>query len=89
MDWFDEALEELKADDWKQLDYEVFIDRVREVLTENDESIDEPEGIAAELLNGEILYKAEVSIDVVYAFAEKYGVSLDYLTGRSDRYDIN
>lgn len=69
----------------KSIDYDVIFDRVCSVLRENEE--DDLEGIADKIVN-ELVYKAEISVDCIFDFAERYGCSMDYLLGRSEVYSV-
>lgn len=69
----------------KSIDYDVIFDRVCSVLRENEE--DDLEGIADKIVN-ELVYKAEISVDRIFDFAERYGCSIDYLLGRSEVYSV-
>ena len=69
----------------KNLDYEIMIDRIFEVMEENEDK--EILGVA-QVLTDEIMKKGEIGADILYELAEYYGCSLDYLTGRSDTYSI-
>ena len=69
----------------KKLDYEIMIDRIFEVMDENRDWEITP---VVQVLTDELMKKSEIGIDILYEFAEYYGCSLDYLTGRSDTYSI-
>lgn len=67
---------------YKELDYEVLEDRIYSVLEENGDT--EDTGIAYHLL-GRLDISTQIDLDTVFDFAEQYGVSIDYLTGRTDK----
>lgn len=69
----------------KSINYETILDRAFTVLEENNE--DDLTGVA-DLLVNELTTKSEVSVDIIYDFAERYGCSIDYLLGRSDTYSV-
>ena len=68
---------------YKEIDYNVIEERIIEVLEENDEK--DIKGVA-EFLMHEIYHSVKIDIDIVFDFCERYGCSVDYLLGRTDKY---
>ena len=68
---------------YKEIDYTIIEDRVLAVLEENGEN--DITGIADALIY-QLGHSSEVSIDMLYDFAERYGCSVDYILGRTDKY---
>lgn len=64
---------------YKELDYKVLEDRIYSVLEENGDT-----GVEYHLLN-RLDFAAEFDLRAIFDFAERYGVSIDYLTGRTDK----
>lgn len=67
---------------YKELDYKVLEDRIYSVLEENGETADE--GIAYYLVD-RLETSTQIDLESIFDFAERYGVSIDYLTGRTDK----
>ena len=67
---------------YKELDYKTLRDRVFSVIEENGETANE--GIAYYLVD-RLEFATVIDLDIIFDFAERYGVSIDYLTGRTDK----
>lgn len=68
-----------------RLNYDVFESRVKEVLKENGELPEKPSGVAKDLLY-QITHYPQVKVGTLLDFASRYGVSIDWLFGRTDKY---
>ncbi len=68
---------------YKSFDAEVLRQRVKSVLAENGD-VELKAGIGFILIK-HIEVTASISLDLVFDFAERYGVSIDYLVGRTDK----
>ena len=70
-----------------EIDYIKMLNRIDDIVTENDDKYSNESDIANELINA-ICYQTITDLSVVYDFCEYYGCSLDYLVGRSDVYSV-
>lgn len=70
-----------------EIDYIKMLNRIDDIVTENDGEYSNESDIANELINA-ICYQTIMDFGVVYDFCEYYGCSLDYLVGRSDVYGV-
>lgn len=68
---------------YKNFDAEILEQRVTSVLAENGDA-ELKAGIGFILIK-HIEASASISLDLVFDFAERYGVSIDYLVGRTDK----
>lgn len=67
---------------YKELDYKTLRDRVFSVIEENGETANE--GIAYYLVD-RLETRTQIDLELIFDFAERYGVSIDYLVGRTDK----
>ncbi len=66
-----------------KVNYNIIEERVLSVLEENGEK--EIAGVAEYIIN-HLRLNPVIGIDVIFDFCERYGCSVDYLLGRTDKY---